>query len=42
MYYRIKNHSKLFLFFCAALALSEGGGDWCQQKGSLLKLKILD
>ena len=26
MYYRIKNHSKLFLFFCVALALSEGGG----------------
>lgn len=26
MYYKIKNHSKLFLFFCVALALSEGGG----------------
>lgn len=41
MYYKIKNHSKLFLFFCVALALSEGG-DWCQQKERLLYLKILD
>lgn len=36
----LKNHSKLFLSFCVALALS-GGEDWYQLKRSLLKLKVL-
>lgn len=37
----LKNHSKLFLSFCVALALSGGGEDWYQLKRSLLKLRVL-